>query len=195
MSLNDLVEAYALDPTPEGLHDLQAGIMAAPRYDPLLSVSRAVVPLLRAGKHQEIADLIQALGCGTRDRYDARALRYERIVIMTDADVDGAHIATLLMTFFFTQMRPLIDKGHLYLACPPLYRLTQGAERIYVADDAEKAGSDRIRFTPYQKLIILDVADETLEPLIAEVVGLEDVPAALGRLTGGGTTGRIVVRP
>lgn len=60
MSLNDLVEAYALDPTPEGLHDLQAGIMAAPRYDPLLSVSRAVVPLLRAGKHQEIADLIRS---------------------------------------------------------------------------------------------------------------------------------------
>ena len=60
MSLNELVEAYALDPTPEGLHDLQAGIMAAPRYDPLLSVSRAVVPLLRAGKHQEIADLIRS---------------------------------------------------------------------------------------------------------------------------------------
>ena len=79
-----------------------------------------------------------ALGCGTRRDCDPAALRYDRVVIMTDADVDGAHIATLLMTFFFTQMRPMIDKGHLYLACPPLYRLTQGAHRLYVADDAEK---------------------------------------------------------
>ncbi len=73
---------------------------------------------------------------GTKFRVDD--LRYDKIIIMTDADVDGAHIASLLMTFFFTQMRPLIDKGHLYLACPPLYRLTQGAKRLYVADDARK---------------------------------------------------------
>jgi topoisomerase-4 subunit B len=65
-------------------------------------------------------------------------LRYERIVIMTDADVDGAHIASLLMTFFFTQMRPLVEHGHLYLAAPPLYRLTQGSKSLYVRDDAAK---------------------------------------------------------
>ncbi len=76
---------------------------------------------------------------GTRFKIDD--LRYDKIIIMTDADVDGAHIASLLMTFFFTQMRPLIDKGHLYLACPPLYRLTQGAKRLYVANDAEKEAS------------------------------------------------------
>ena len=73
---------------------------------------------------------------GTKFRVDD--LRYDKIIIMTDADVDGAHIASLLMTFFFTQMRPMIDKGHLYLACPPLYRLTQGARRLYVANDAEE---------------------------------------------------------
>ena len=92
----------------------------------------------KMGQNQEIADLCQALGTGMGTKFNIDDLRYEKVIIMTDADVDGAHIASLLMTFFFTQMRPLIDKGHLYLACPPLYRLTQGAERLYVADDAEK---------------------------------------------------------
>ncbi|MFV0292889.1 MAG: DNA topoisomerase IV subunit B [Paracoccus sp. (in: a-proteobacteria)] len=92
----------------------------------------------KLGSNQEINDLCQALGVGMGTKFNIDDLRYDKIIIMTDADVDGAHIASLLMTFFFTQMRPLIDKGHLYLACPPLYRLTQGAHRIYVADDAEK---------------------------------------------------------
>ena len=94
----------------------------------------------KIGTNQEIADLTQALGVGLGTKFNVDDLRYDKVIIMTDADVDGAHIAALLMTFFFTQMRPMIDHGHLYLACPPLYRLTQGARRLYVADDAEKDG-------------------------------------------------------
>ena len=92
----------------------------------------------KLGSNQEINDLCQALGVGLGTKFRIDDLRYDRIIIMTDADVDGAHIASLLMTFFFTQMRPLIDAGHLYLACPPLYRLTQGARRVYALDEAEK---------------------------------------------------------
>ncbi|WEK06135.1 MAG: DNA topoisomerase IV subunit B [Candidatus Devosia phytovorans] len=87
---------------------------------------------------QLIADLIQALGCGTRDRYSEDDLRYDKIIIMTDADVDGAHIATLLITFFFQEMPRLIDGGHLYLALPPLFRITQGSKTLYARDDAHK---------------------------------------------------------
>jgi topoisomerase IV subunit B len=89
-------------------------------------------------QNQELADLCQAMGVQTGARFALDDLRYEKIIIMTDADVDGAHIASLLMTFFFTQMRPLIDAGHLYLAAPPLFRLTQGAKSVYVQNDAEK---------------------------------------------------------
>jgi len=92
----------------------------------------------KIGANQEIADLIQALGCGSRDRFDPDALRYDRVVIMTDADVDGAHIATLLMTFFFQEMSGLVKNGHLYLAQPPLYRLSQGGKVAYARDDAHK---------------------------------------------------------
>jgi topoisomerase IV subunit B len=88
--------------------------------------------------NQQLADLIQALGCGSRSQYREPDLRYEKIVIMTDADVDGAHIASLLITFFYREMPELIRGGHLYLAVPPLYRLSQGGKTLYARDDAHK---------------------------------------------------------
>lgn len=88
--------------------------------------------------NQQIGDLIQALGCGTRDRYNEDDLRYDKIIIMTDADVDGAHIAALLITLFYQEMPRLIEHGHLFLAVPPLYRISQGGKTFYARDDAHK---------------------------------------------------------
>ncbi|TNE41972.1 MAG: DNA topoisomerase IV subunit B [Sphingomonadales bacterium] len=102
----------------------------------ILNVASATSAKILA--NTEIADLIQAIGCGTRKDCNPDNLRYERIVIMTDADVDGAHIATLLMTFFFQEMPELVKRGHLYLAQPPLYRLTAGGKSVYARDDAHK---------------------------------------------------------
>ncbi|MCW2364357.1 MULTISPECIES: DNA topoisomerase IV subunit B [Sphingobium] len=103
----------------------------------ILNVASATSAKILA--NQEIADLILAIGCGTRKDCNPDNLRYERIVIMTDADVDGAHIATLLMTFFFQEMPELVRRGHLYLAQPPLYRLVAGGKSWYAADDAALA--------------------------------------------------------
>jgi len=103
----------------------------------ILNVASATADKIRA--NQEIADLNLAMGCGTRKECDPANLRYDRIIIMTDADVDGAHIATLLMTFFFQEMAEIVRNGHLYLAQPPLYKLTAGKESRYAADDAHRA--------------------------------------------------------
>jgi topoisomerase-4 subunit B len=103
----------------------------------ILNVASASADKIRA--NSEIADLSLALGCGTRDKFSEDALRYEKIIIMTDADVDGAHIATLLMTFFFQEMPELVRRGHLFLAQPPLYRLVSGARSLYARDDAHRA--------------------------------------------------------
>ncbi|MGI9412116.1 MAG: DNA topoisomerase IV subunit B, partial [Hyphomicrobiales bacterium] len=92
----------------------------------------------KVAQNQQIADIIQALGCGTRTQYRDGDLRYEKVIIMTDADVDGAHIASLLITFFFREMQQLIDEGHLFLAVPPLYRIAQGGKTLYARDDAHK---------------------------------------------------------
>src|SRR5207302_1611086 len=88
----------------------------------------------KLAQNQQLADLAQALGCGTGVHYRDEDLRYGKIIIMTDADVDGAHIASLLITFFYRQMPKLIDNGHLYLAVPPLYRLTHGGKTLYARD-------------------------------------------------------------
>ena len=138
----------------------------------------------------EIRDLCEALGVGLGTKFSIDDLRYEKIIIMTDADVDGAHIASLLMTFFYTQMRPLIDQGHLYLACPPLYRLTQGARRIYVADDAEKeemlkkglGGKGKIdvqRFKGLGEMDAKDLKETTMDPATRKLIRVtidEDEP-------------------
>ena len=150
----------------------------------------------KLGQNQEINDLCQALGCGTGSKFNLDDLRYDKIIIMTDADVDGAHIASLLMTFFFTQMRPLIDRGHLYLACPPLYRLTQGARRLYVADDAEKekwltkglGGKGKIdvqRFKGLGEMDAKDLKDTTMNPATRKLIRVtihEDEPGETGDL-------------
>ncbi len=102
----------------------------------ILNVASATYEKMMA--NQEIKDMIEAFGCGSGSDFRISDLRYERVIIMTDADVDGAHIASLLMTFFYQEMPGLIESGHLYLAMPPLYRLTQGGKSIYAMDDAEK---------------------------------------------------------
>jgi len=103
---------------------------------------------------QTITDLIQALGCGTRNKYREEDLRYERVIIMTDADVDGAHIASLLITFFYQEMPQLIQNGHLFLAVPPLYRISQGGKTMYARDDAHKDELLRTEFTGRAKIEI-----------------------------------------
>ena len=125
--------------------------------------------------NQEVANLVQALGCGTRGDYDRDRLRYDRVVIMTDADVDGAHIASLLMTFFFREMRGLVADGHLYLAQPPLYRLQHGATVAYARDDAHKdellrtlfAGKTTVeigRFKGLGEMSPVQLRDTTMDP-------------------------------
>ncbi len=102
----------------------------------ILNVASATQDKMKA--NQEISDITLALGCGLRHQFDLEKLRYERVIIMTDADVDGAHIAALLMTFFYREMLELIEAGRLYLAQPPLYRLSQGGQTAYARDDKHK---------------------------------------------------------
>jgi topoisomerase IV subunit B len=110
----------------------------------ILNVASASADKLR--QNQELKDLIEALGCGVGDRFDRAKLRYGRIIIMTDADVDGAHIASLLITFFYRELPELVRHGHIYLAQPPLYRLTQGAKSLYAMNDADREAKTKREF-------------------------------------------------
>ena len=116
----------------------------------ILNVASASADKLR--QNQELCDLIEALGCGVGDRFDRTKLRYGRVIIMTDADVDGAHIASLLMTFFYRELPELVRYGHVYLAQPPLYRLTQGAKSVYAMDDPDRERKTKSEFKAGSKV-------------------------------------------
>jgi topoisomerase-4 subunit B len=109
----------------------------------------------KLAQNQELTDLLQALGCGTGAKYDDNALRYERVIIMTDADVDGAHIASLLLTFFYREMPKLIANAHLFLAMPPLFRLSHGGTIVYARDDADR---ERILKTQFKSNAKVEVS-------------------------------------
>ena len=113
------------------------------RTQAVLPLRGKILNVASAGKEKlaqnaQLADLIQALGCGTGTHYHEKDLRYEKVIVMTDADVDGAHIASLLITFFYRQMPKMIEGGRLYLAVPPLYRLSHGGKIFYARDDKHK---------------------------------------------------------
>ena len=138
----------------------------------ILNVASASSEKLR--QNQELRDLVEALGCGVGERFDRARLRYGRVIIMTDADVDGAHIASLLMTFFYRELPELMRHGHVYLAQPPLFRLTQGARSVYAMDDADRErklrqfkGSAKVEVSRFKGLGEMPPAalrDTTMDP-------------------------------
>ncbi|MBM3553220.1 MAG: DNA topoisomerase IV subunit B [Alphaproteobacteria bacterium] len=153
----------------------------------ILNVASATKDKLLA--NQQLADLTQALGCGLGAHYRDEDLRYEKVIVMTDADVDGAHIASLLITFFYRQMPRLIEKGHLYLAQPPLYKLTQGAKTVYARDNEhrdeliakELTGKGKIetgRFKGLGEMSAAQLKETTMDPgkrtLLKVIVEPED---------------------
>ncbi|MEM9725825.1 MAG: toprim domain-containing protein, partial [Pseudomonadota bacterium] len=171
------------------------------RFQAVLPLRGKILNVLGAAQsklagNQELQDLMQALGVQPGKNYRDEDLRYDKIVIMTDADVDGAHIAALLMTFFYTQMRPLIDHGHLYLAAPPLYRLSQGGKTAYAQDDTEKdalverglGGKGKIeigRFKGLGEMMPKQLKETTMDPKTRSLIRVvidPDAPEEAGGL-------------
>ena len=154
----------------------------------------------KLAQNQQLADLVQALGAGTGTRYNEADLRYDRVIVMTDADVDGAHIASLLITFFYREMPELIRGGHLFLAVPPLYRLTQGAKTVYARDDRHREelikrefkGNGKIevgRFKGLGEMMPAQLKETTMDPakrilLRVEIVGPEATAESVESLMG-----------
>jgi topoisomerase-4 subunit B len=154
----------------------------------ILNVASASSEKLR--ENQEVQDLIQALGCGTGSHYHDDRLRYERVVIMTDADVDGAHIASLLITFFYREMPKLIENGHLFLAQPPLYRLSRGSKHAYARDEAHReelmrtefSGNGKVEISRFKGLGEMNpqqLRETTMDPTKRAMLRVE-VPGAAG---------------
>ena len=152
----------------------------------ILNVASATREKIHA--NQQIGDIILALGVATRSNYRDEDLRYDRIIIMTDADVDGAHIASLLITFFFQEMPDIIHNGHLFLAVPPLYRITQGGKTLYARDDAHREellatefkGNKKIdigRFKGLGEMMPAQLKETTMEPSKRTLLRVE-VPEA-----------------
>jgi topoisomerase-4 subunit B len=146
----------------------------------ILPLRGKILNVASAGKdklaqNQQLSDLVQALGCGTGAHYRDEDLRYGRVIVMTDADVDGAHIASLLITFFYRQMPRLIESGHLYLAVPPLYRLSHGGKIFYARDDKHKeeirknefhanANVEVSRFKGLGEMMAAQLKETTMDP-------------------------------
>ena len=149
----------------------------------------------KLAQNTQLADLVQALGCGTGERYRDEDLRYDKVIVMTDADVDGAHIASLLITFFYRQMPGLIENGHLYIAVPPLYRLSHNGKTLYARDDKHRealmksefranANVEVSRFKGLGEMMAQQLKETTMDPkkrTLLRVRIVEDQPGATAR--------------
>ena len=160
--------------------------------------------------HEEIRTLIAALGCGIgQDEFDASKVRYHRVIIMTDADVDGSHIRTLLLTFFYRQMRELVDRGHIYIAQPPLFRAKRGRKETFIKDERELEAF-LIRHAAESRTLVLaggrEISGEFLERKLETLMAFRKLlqvverrgptrKAMLALLEGGAGRQSVLVRP